>query len=429
MIFKLYDIRGIYPQEINENFAYSLGRTFGKSYKKILFGIDSRISSEKFKDPFVTGVVDEGAKISYAGMISTPFMYFATKNNFDVGVLATASHNPKEYGGFKACDIEGLPLSPINQIKPMFKEYELPKILEKAEDYKINLENNYITYYLNKFENIKTPKIVVDFSNGATIIERKILDTIFKNKIYLSYIPDGNFPDHMPNTMTLDCLENIIHKVLAEKADIGIIFDGDGDRIGIIDEKGQPIKGDILTAIISEQLLSELKGNIIYDLRCSKIVPETIRANGGKPIKTRVGHYFIKKLMKEKDAIFAGELSNHFYFKEAGGFEAPLLALLYILKSIDNNTLSDISKKYKKYYQSGELNYKVEDKEGKMKSILELFSEGRVEKIDGISIYYKDWWINVRPSNTEPVLRVNIESNNADILMEKINHIKKIMDS
>lgn len=429
MIFKLYDIRGVYPTEIDEKFAYNLGRTFGKLYERILFGIDSRISSEKFRDPFITGAIDEDATASYAGMISTPFMYFATKGSFDVGVLATASHNPKEYGGFKACDIEGIPLSPINQIKPAYSEYEFPKTLEKAEDYKINLENKYINYYLNKFENIKTPKIVVDFSNGATVVERKILDAIFKNKTYLSYTPDGNFPDHMPNTMTPDCLENIIHKVLEEKADIGIIFDGDGDRIGIIDEKGQPIKGDILTAIISEQLLSGLKGNIIYDLRCSKIVPETIIANGGTPIKSRVGHYFIKKLMKEKDVIFAGELSNHFYFKEAGGFEAPLLALLYILKSIENNTLSEIAKKYAKYYQSGELNFKVEDKEGKMKSILDLFNEGQVEEIDGISIYYKDWWINVRPSNTEPVLRVNIESNNEDTLMEKINYIKKIMDS
>lgn len=429
MVFKLYDIRGIYPHEIDEKFAYSLGKAFGKSYQNILFGIDSRISSEKFKDPFTTGVVEEGATISYAGMISTPFMYFVTKNNFDVGILATASHNPKEYGGFKACDNEGLPLSPINEIKPMFEEYELPKKLISAETYSINIENKYIEYYLHKFKNIKNYKIVADFSNGSTVIERKIFDSIFKNKTYLSYIPDGNFPDHMPNTMTLDCLENIINKVIDEKADIGIIFDGDGDRIGIIDENGDPIEGDILTAIIAEQILLESKGGIIYDLRCSKIVPEIITSNGGTPIKSRVGHYFIKKLMKEKNAIFAGELSNHFYFREAGGFEAPLLALLYILKSIENKSLSEVAKKYRKYYQSGELNFEVDQKQEKIDAILNLFGNKNIEKIDGISIHHKDWWINVRPSNTEPVLRVNIEANDKDILTEKTNEVKKIMNS
>ncbi|NPV51231.1 MAG: phosphomannomutase/phosphoglucomutase [Candidatus Methanofastidiosum sp.] len=428
MIFKLYDIRGHYPDEIDEKFAYSLGRTFGKLYKNILFGIDSRISSEKFKDPFVTGVINEGSKISYAGMISTPLMYFLTKKNFDIGVIATASHNPKEFGGFKVCGIDGLPLSPINQIKPIFKEYELSEIFENAEDYKIDFETEYTNYYLKKFENAKDYKIVVDFSSGASVVERKILDIIFKNKSFLSFVPDGNFPDHVPNTMTPDCLENIINKVLEEKADIGIIFDGDGDRIGIIDEKGHPIRGDILTAIIAEQLLSESKGNIIYDLRCSNIVPETIISKGGTPIKSRVGHYFIKKLMKEKDAIFAGELSNHFYFMEIGGFEAPLLALLYILKSIENNTLSNVADKYSKYYQSGELNFEVPDKYSKMNEILTNFSEGAVEKIDGISIYYKDWWLNVRPSNTESLLRVNIESNNQEILYERIRDVKKIMN-
>ncbi len=430
MVFKLYDIRGVYPNEIDEKFAYSLGRTLGKIYKKILFGIDSRISSEKFKDPFLTGVLNSDADIVYAGIISTPLMYFLTKNRYDLGVSATASHNPKEFGGFKMCDKDGMPLSPINEVKPFFKEYEIPLKLEKAKNYYQNLGKEYRDFYLKIFKDVNSNiGIVVDFSNGATIHEKKVIEDIFLDKNFLSEKPDGNFPDHLPNTMTEDNLRNLMSKVKEKKANIGIIFDGDGDRLGIVDEKGNPIKGDILTAMIANQILNEKKGTIIYDLRCSKVVPETVIEQGGKPIKSRVGHYFIKKLMREKDAIFAGELSNHFYFKEAGGFEAPLLALFYIFKELEDKKLSEISKRYQKYYQSGEMNFEVDNKEKIMNSILLNYKDAKVETIDGISIYYEDWWANIRPSNTEALLRINIESSKKNILEEKIKEINSIVEN
>jgi len=431
MVFKAYDIRGKYPQEIDEQFSYNLGMTLGEKYKNILFGIDSRIGSDRIKDYFITGVKDSDAQVEYAGMISTPFLYYSTKDNFDVGVIATASHNPKEFTGFKICGRDGIPLSPEIDIKPNFKGYLMPAKIYSSEDYIKDFGEEYINYYINKFQDLDyKDKIVVDFSNGATVYEKKIIEKVFPNSYLIGDMPDGNFPNHAPDTMKKECLEMLIDKVKETDSRIGIIFDGDGDRIGIIDEKGNMIRGDILSCVIISELLKEKNNEtLIYDLRCSHIVPETIVSLGGKPLKSRVGHYFIKKTMKEKNAIFAGELSNHFYFKEAGGFEAPLLALYYILKSMENEKLSEISNRYMKYFHSGEINFKVTDSNKIMQKLRETFHDGKLDYTDGLTIEYENWWVNVRSSNTEPVIRMNIEAMDRITLERKINEIIKIIQT
>jgi len=431
MVFKAYDIRGRYPEEIDENFSYNLGRVLGEKYKRIFFGIDSRIGSDKIKDHFITGVLDSNAEIIYSGIISTPLLYFLTKDKFDLGVIATASHNPKEFTGFKICGKDGIPLSPEKDIKPAFKQYKKPDRIYDSEKYRKDFENGYINYYLDKFRHLEyKDKIVVDFSNGATVYEKRIIEKVFPNAYFIGDTPDGNFPNHAPDTLKEECLEMLINKVKETGAKMGIIFDGDGDRIGIVDEKGNTIRGDILSCIIIPEILKEKKNEtVIYDLRCSHIVPETITSFGGKPLKSRVGHYFIKKTMKEENAIFAGELSNHFYFKEAGGFEAPLLALYYILKSVRNTSLSEVARGYMKYSHSGEINFKVKDQKQTIDKLLKEYQDSNIDYTDGITIEQDNWWANIRRSNTEPLLRVNIETETEMVLKRKIKEIGDILKS
>ncbi|WP_456471486.1 phosphomannomutase/phosphoglucomutase, partial [Methanocaldococcus sp.] len=332
MVFKAYDIRGVFKKEIDENFAYSLGRVLGELYKDkdVLVGNDVRVGSKELVPYFISGLMEE-ANVFYAGTISTPLLYFATKDKYDLGVSLTASHNPPEYTGFKMCDKKAIPISPKEEIKPYFKEYKAKELDVNLEDLKVDVIEEYKKFFLKRIGKIDY-RVAVDFANGATTIaEKQILDNILEDKVFINDYPDGSFPSHLPDTLKEECLLDIKRAVLNNKCDIGLIFDGDGDRLGLIDEKGGNLRGDIITAIIAREILKEKRGaKIIYDLRCSKIVPETIERYGGVPIKCRVGHYFIKKLMHEIDGEFAGELSNHFYFKEIGYFESPLLALYYI---------------------------------------------------------------------------------------------------
>ncbi len=442
VVFKAYDIRGIFKEQIDENFAYSLGVVLGKKYKNILVGNDVRIGSRELVKPFIYGLIESNAKISYAGTISTPLMYFGTKDNYDLGVILTASHNPPEYTGFKMCDMDAIPISPVDEIKPIFKKLILNDS-QKKEIEKIDLDNlmvdiatNYKNFFLKRCMSCDK-KIAVDFANGSTsIVEKEILGHLLTNKIFINEYPDGKFPAHQPDTLKKSCLVDIITTVKNEKCDVGVIFDGDGDRIGIIDEKGNVLQGDILTLLIAIELLKELKEKkhdgikIVYDLRCSKVVPETIKKYGGIPIKTRVGHYFIKKLMHEIDAEFAGELSNHFYFKEVGYFESPLLALNYILCAMDdmNKSLSELATYYKKYYHSDEINFKVKNQKIILDKLKEIYKNCEIEEIDGLSVYCNDWWFNIRPSNTEPLLRLNLEADTEELMNKKIEEIKTIIE-
>ncbi|AEH06242.1 phosphomannomutase/phosphoglucomutase [Methanothermococcus okinawensis] len=445
MVFKAYDIRGVFKEQIDENFAYSLGKSIGKQYNNILVGNDVRIGSKELTKPFIYGLLKSGAKVSYAGTISTPLIYFGTKDNYDLGVILTASHNPPEYTGFKMCDKKAIPISPIDEIKPIFEEYKLNETQKKEieeidlDKLKVDIITDYKRFFLNRCASWDI-KIAVDFANGSTsLAEKDILEKLVPNHVFINDYPDGTFPAHQPDTLKKSCLVDIINAVKENNCDMGVIFDGDGDRIGIIDEKGNVLQGDILTALIAIEILKEKnkdkeskgeKIKIVYDLRCSKIVPEIIEKYGGAPIKTRVGHYFIKKLMHEVDAEFAGELSNHFYFKEVGYFESPLLALNYILCAVRDmkKPLSELSKEYKKYFHSGEINFKVKDQKLIMEKLKAKYSKCKIEEIDGISIYCDNWWFNIRASNTEPLLRLNLEANTEELMHEKIEEIRNIIE-
>ncbi|MCC7572383.1 MAG: phosphomannomutase/phosphoglucomutase [Candidatus Methanofastidiosum sp.] len=428
MPFKAYDVRGIYPGQIDEEFAYSLGRALGRSYNEIAVGIDSRIGSEKIKDYFMSGIMDEISDVIYLGAISTPLLYFATKDRFSLGVMITASHNPKEYTGFKACGRNAIPLSPQDEIKREFKLFNLPNRILHIKETRNDIIDEYRGFFISKLSKLKKYRIVSDFSNGSLGVECSILKEVFPEMISLNETPDGNFPGHSPNSIGAESTKAVREKVRETNSDIGIIFDGDGDRIGFIDEMGREVRGDILTAIIARELLEEQKNSkILYDLRSSKAVPELIESSGGIPVKSRVGHPFIKKLMKKEGAVFAGEFSNHFYFKEIGSFESPLLALYYVLKSLDNKSLGQQVDELTKYRHSGEINVRTTNPIEKITELKKLFKGKNIEELDGITISDRSWWVNVRPSNTEALLRITAEASDEETLDYILKDVKRIV--
>ncbi|KYC53480.1 MAG: Phosphomannomutase [Candidatus Methanofastidiosum methylothiophilum] len=425
--FKAYDIRGVYPDEIDEQFAYNIGKTLGKKHEPIAVGIDSRIGSEKIRDYFIQGIIDEISDVCYLGLVSTPLLYFATKNRFSLGIMITASHNPRDYTGFKICDKNAIPLLPIEDIQCNFKKQSLPNEIRKIEDTGKDIIEEYSNLFIRKLAQFKNYNISADFSNGSTVVERKILEQVFPKINVINGIPDGNFPSHPPNALGQESTQQLRNLVKETQSDIGIIFDGDGDRIGIIDEKGNEVRGDILTAIIAREMLKSNKGKILYDLRSSSVVPEIISEYGGLPIKTRVGHPFIKKLMRKEDAIFAGEFSNHFYFKEIGGFESPLLALYYILSALNGRNLSEEVKDLTKYCHSGEINIDTDNPTESINKLIDEFITKKIEKIDGVTISENNWWVNIRPSNTEPLIRITAEAEDEKTLTELIETVKGVL--
>ena len=437
MVFKAYDIRGVYREELDEDFAYSLGRVLGERYKNILVANDVRIGSRELLKPFIYGIMEAGGKVSYGGTISTPLMYFGTRGRYDLGVILTASHNPPEYTGFKMCDRKALPISPVEEIAPIFKKERLEDSQRREveeidlEELKVDISSDYKRFFLKRFRSYDIV-VAVDFAHGSTsLVEKEILEEWLEDTVFINHYPDGTFPAHQPDTLKASCLKDIIRTVRENSCNIGVVFDGDGDRIGIVDEKGNILPGDILTAIIAREILREKEGaKIIYDLRCSKVVPEVIERYGGIPVKSRVGHYFIKKLMHEIDGEFAGELSNHFYFKEIGYFEGPLMALNYILSIMEERgePLSSIWKEFRRYYHSGEINFRVKDQKRVLEKLKEIYRNYKIEELDGLSVYGEGWWFNIRPSNTEPLLRLNLEGDTEEIMREKLEEVKRVIE-
>lgn len=438
-IFKAYDIRGVYPSDVNKDIAYKIGRAFVKflKCKNVLVGVDMRESCKELFDSLAKGINDEGADVAYIGMCTTPMFYFSVaKYGYDGGIMITASHNPAKYNGFK---LVGENATPIGQGSGMeeIKEIALGEIGEangKGEITKKEFMNDYVESSL-KYNNVKRKlKVVIDYGNSMGSLEvDNVLKDVDLDKIEMYKEPDGNFPNHEANPLKMENIADLQKKVVSEKADLGVAFDGDCDRVGFVDEKGEFIPGDLITALMAKMILENNPGaTILYDLRSSKVVNEFIEENNGKALKSRVGHAFIKKQMRENDAVFAGELSMHFYFKDgdlyAESSVGAILTILSLLSSTDKR-ISEIIEPLKKYYQSGEINSEVENKEGKMKEIEEKYKDAKIEHLDGVTIEYDNYWFNVRASNTEPLLRLNLEGNTKELMEEKTKEVLNIIRS
>jgi phosphomannomutase len=369
-------------------------------------------------------------------------LYYAVgKEGLAGGIMVTASHNPKEYIGFKLCRENAIPIGQgegMEEIKQEIKKieiesWEVEAILKSfAHAYSRNIIEGYKQFILQFIRSKRKVKVVVDTANGAVgpVFEKIFGKDDFLEIVKLYFEPDGNFPNHEPDPLKDKNLVDICRKVKEVGADFGVAFDGDGDRCIFIDERGERVRSDFITILLAKDALEEDKGQtVVYDIRSSKVVKEEIEKAGGIPVCSRIGHAFIKKLMRKKDAVVGGELSGHFYFRDMYYVDSGIMAFAKILNLYckKRQKFSQLIQPFKKYFQSGEINFKVEDKQGMIQKISEIFSDARQSTIDGITIEYPNWWFNVRPSNTEPLLRLNLEADTRELLQEKKEQLFNIL--
>jgi len=443
-IFKAYDIRGVYKKDFEAKDAIKIGQAFAEFLRKnkrkpltIVVGRDNRLSSSTLARAVKKGITLQGVNIIDIGLSTTPMFYFGV--NFlkaDGGIMVTASHNPPEYNGFKMVREEAIPISEntgIKEIKKMVFDDKFAK-RKPGTERKKNIINSYIKFNLDFFDqsNVAPLKIIVDTANASSgILIPKI--SLPKIKFYHLFAElDGRFPNHNPDPLTKENLVCLQKEVLRRKADLGVAFDGDGDRTVFVDEKGKAISGDLITALIAKIILRKKPGEkILYDIRSSKTVGEVIKENNGKPVFCRVGHSFIKEKMRQEDIIFGGELSGHYYLRENHFCEAPFFVLFKIIEEIsqEKKPFSKIVKPLQRYAYSGEINFEVKDKKQTMKMIEKHFSSKncKVSHLDGTKMDFGDWWFLVRPSNTEPLLRLIVEAKDKKTMKEKIKKIEGII--
>lgn len=443
-IFKAYDIRGVFPDEFNEDVAYKVGRAMVvfTNAKKVVIGRDARISSPEIFEAVSKGVMDQGANVVDIGMCTTPMFDFAVGENEDndAGIMVTASHNPKEYNGLKLvqkdCSTIGKETG-MEEIRDMVLRNSFPSSSSVGSKERMDVMEPYVqkVYKFVDIKKIKPLKIVFDVGNGmAGMPLRRILEDLKCEAISLYLEPDGTYPNHPANPMEEKNLEDLKNKIRENNYDLGVAFDGDGDRCRFVDELGNALRGDIVTIILAKKLLEKNPGRaIIYDLISSWSLKEEVLAVGGKPVISKVGHSFIKKLMKEENAIFGGEMSGHYYHNYFYNAESSMLTMLMFLEAISekNQKLSEIVAPFYKYFHTGEINFEVQDKESKIQQLEEKYSEGakNILQIDGIKIEFEDWWFSVRASNTEPLLRLNLEAKTKELMEEKREELMQLLEN
>ncbi len=432
-IFKAYDIRGTYPDQLSEDTAKKIGGALVNVLRahKVVVGRDCRTSSPAMRDHLIKGMVSAGAKVLDIGLCSTDMLYFAADHfTAGAGVMITASHNPGHYNGFKMVRERVIPLSyetGIQQIEDMIASGRplFAKRLGSVEE--VSIADVIVDWFKqNQTADWTEPiKIVLDAGNGmGGLLASKVLAQYPLDRTEMYFEPDGSFPNHHPDPLIVSNLEDLSKRVLEEGAAFGVAFDGDSDRCVFVDDKGRPVPGDLATGLLAKRLLDGKTGEkVLYDLRASRFVKDSIESMGCTALESRVGHSYIKQTMRKEDAIFAGEVSGHYYFKVNGMYaENPLIPILLIssLISREGKTLSQILDSIEGYCVSGEINFKVADKAAAMEEAVKAFGEGgKVSRLDGVKVDFEDWWFNLRASNTEPLLRLNMEANTPELLEEK----------
>jgi len=426
-IFKSRDIRGIYPDDLNEKMAFKIGQAFvaKTGASKIVVGQDMRISSPVLFESLTRGIISQGADVFNIGQVPTECLYLAIMNyNYDAGIMITASHNPKDYNGFKM----------FKRIEDSLNFVRGKDLIDLIRDYpergegemkEVNVWQDYInhTFSFIDIERINPLKIVIDAGNGmAGKVMPIIKDKIVSEIIPLNFELDGNFPAHPSNPLSECATDQISKRVVEEKADFGLIFDGDADRIYLIDERGDFVQGDATLLLLAKYLLAKNPGKgIAYNLICSKAVPRFVEKWGGKAIRTAVGVIEVKKGMQDNDGILGGELSGHYLFKDNYYMDSGLISFLILLQIISESgrKVSDLIKELSPYVKSAEVNFEVKDKEKAIEAIREKYSDGKQDLLDGVTVEYEKWWFNLRLSQTEPLLRLTIEADTKEILDEK----------
>lgn len=438
-IFKAYDVRGKVGTELNKDSVERIGKavaTWLPTSGVVAVGRDMRPDSEELANALISGLTAQGRDVWDIGEVTSDMIYFAT-GHFKLagGVMITASHNPGEYNGIKFCGEGAKPIgieSGLLDIKQLaianqWDKETLGKVTTK------DVTEEWLDHALSFIspDKLKPLSVVIDAGNGMAGKVIPELEPYLPIKVDEMYFElDGTFPNHVANPIEPENIKDLIAKVKMEKADVGIAFDGDGDRAVLIDEKGNALSGTVLTAMLAEYFLKKNPGSIIlYNATCGWVVPETIEKNGGKPIRTKVGHSYIKAEMRTNNAIFAGESSGHYYFKDNFMADSGLIAALVALQILSKSglPLSKLAAKYTKYHHIPETNFKVEDKQTIMDNISKQYSDYKQDRLDGLTIWLEDSWANIRPSNTEPILRLNAEAKSEQSLTKLVNNITGII--
>jgi phosphomannomutase len=430
-IFKAYDIRGIYPSELNEDDAYHIGRAVVEHLRPKVLGVgrDIRASSPSLFESFARGVMDGGADVIDLGVITTPMVYFAAgRLEIDAAVSLTASHNPPEYNGLKIALRGAVPVGEstgLREIRDLALRKEWAPVSERGTQTSEDIKHAYYGYFAS-FADFKDKHftIAIDTANSMGVFELPIYEQFADNLSVVNLYNDLTHPFecHEANPLKTETLDELRAKVTEVNADLGIAYDGDADRVGFVDETGTVIPMDLTTGLIAKTILRHYPGRtVLYDLRSSKAVKEIIEENGGVAKECRVGHAYIKRQMTEEGAVFAGELSGHYYFQENSNAEASTLATLMLLNLMaeTGQPISELVAELRRYSHSGEINSEVKDKDAVLATLKAKYADGKQHELDGLKVEYPDWWFNVRPSNTEPLLRLNLEANTPELMAEK----------
>lgn len=428
-IFKSYDVRGIYPSELNEDLAYQIGRCFVPllNAKTVVVGRDMRPSGVRLFEAFARGATESGADVVDVGMVSTDALYFAVgKFGYDGGVMITASHNPAQYNGMKFTREEAQAMSletGLSEIRDRMVSGNLPpKAAKPGRVTQKNILDDFAQHCLSFIDpaKVKPFKVAIDAGNGMA---GETVPHVFKHLpcevLPLYFELDGNFPNHPASPIEPENMADLQAAVRKHHCDLGVAFDGDADRMFIVDEKGDLVDGSTVTALVALNTLKRHPGSrILYNLICSRSVPELIEKNGGIPIRSQVGHSLIKKTMREEDVLFGGEHSGHFYFKENWYADSGMIALMQCLElfSEANRPVSEVIAPIDTRFRSGEINSTVKDIPAKLKELQERYKDAQIDFLDGVTISYPDWWMNIRPSNTEPLLRLNVEGDTKELM-------------
>jgi phosphomannomutase len=437
-LFKAYDVRGIAPDELNPEIAYRIGRALVIYLEadNVCVGRDMRVSSPALAAGLIDGILDQGADVTDIGLISTDGLYFAVgKYGYPAGVMVTASHNPGEYNGLKMCREQARPLSldqGLSEVRDIAEQSSFPEPEVRGKRIERDVTEAFVEHALSMIDQsmVKPFKIAVDAGNGmAGKVIPRVFDRLPCELVPLFFELDGTFPNHPANPIEVENVRDLQKAIITERADMGIAFDGDADRMFLLDERGKFVGGDMVTAMVSRLLLQKHPGAaVVYNLICSRTVPEIIESSGGKPVRSRVGHSFIKGLMREHDAIFGGEHSGHFYFRDNWYADSGLIAFLTILEllSREESTVSEFLAPIDTRHRSGEINYEVDNAEEIFDAARRTFADAEIDELDGLTVEYPTWWFNLRSSNTQPLVRLNVEADGADELVERISQISEI---
>jgi phosphomannomutase len=437
-LFKAYDVRGVVPDELDEDVARSIGAAFAEwsGVDAIAIGRDCRLSSSSLAAALGQGITSRGTDVIDIGLASTDLLYFASGARSVAGIMLTASHNPPEYNGMKFCLPGARPVGQdtgLGEIRDLAERHAFAPGARAGTARREEMLEAYVEHVLS-FVDVSAMRpltVVADTANGmGGLVLPPVFERLPMTLVHLYPELDGTFPNHPADPIDPENQRDLKRELLGRKADVGLAFDGDADRVFLVDEHADGVSGSEVTALVATAMLERYAGaKIVYNLICSWAVPEVIREHGGEPIRTRVGHSFIKQVMAETGAVFGGEHSGHYYFRENYRADSGLIAAVVVLEQLSRSSepLSAVLTPFRRYHDSGEINSRVDDQDARIEELAAAYRDGRPDRTDGLTVEFEDWWFNVRPSNTEPLLRLNVEAKTEELLEEKTSELLELI--